>query len=211
MNFIEFILLPQNFPFTATLATILIVLTLEFVMALLGVGLSEMFDSLMPNFDLDSMQNFNGHSPLSLLGFGKIPVFVILVAFALAFGLGGWILQWTIFNLGMSPIPAWIASLITLVPTFPATVTLSRIFALVIPKDETFVGSKEDVVGKMGVITQGTARSDLPAQCRVSDGHGGSFYLQAVPNDGVDPIPEGTSVIVISRTKDHNYAVVPFI
>jgi len=202
MNFVGFIQLPQNFPFTVAIAAIVIALLIELIMAVIGVGLGDLFDSMMPESDVCS--------PLSFLGFGKVPVFVILVSFALAFGLGGWTLQWVLINLGLPLLPAWIAGLAALVPAFPVTSTLSRIVAFIIPKDETFVGSKEDVVGKIGVITQGTARGDLPAQCRVSDGHGGSFYLQAVPNTGVDPIPEGTSVIVISRTDDHTYAVVPF-
>jgi hypothetical protein len=202
MTFIEFAFLPQNIPFTAALTAILIALFVEFTLTLVGVGIGDLLDGMMPHFD--------HATPLSWFGFGKVPAFIILLSFALSFGFSGWAIQGLSIGLGMPLLNPWLASFAAIFPAFPVTARLSRILARVIPKDETFVGTKDDVVGRIGVIMQGTARRDLPAQCKVSDGHGGSFYLQAVPNDGVDPIPEGTSVLVVSRTSDDNFAVVPF-
>ena len=50
---IEFFLSPSNTPFAIALAVMIAFTVIEIISASLGMGLSEMVDSLIPDFDAD--------------------------------------------------------------------------------------------------------------------------------------------------------------
>ena len=68
----------------------------------------------------------------------------------------------------------------------------------IIPKDETAAISRESFVGRMGVVSAGSARHGLPAQIRITDEHGTTHYLLAEPDDEGEEYGPGTPVIVVS-------------
>jgi len=199
---IDFLLLQENVPFATSLAVVALTLVLEIVLILAGLSASHALDGILP--DLDGPDHV-----LSWLGIGKVPAYVVLVTFATAFGLIGYVGQGLLAWIGigtLSPLPA---SLAALVLTLPVTGRVSRFIARVLPSDESYVGDRTKLIGAIGMLSQGNARADLPAECRVPDGHGGYLYVQAVPVHPNDIIAQGTKVIVIKREQDI-FHVAPF-
>lgn len=196
---IDTLLSPENLPFTAALGAMAMLAVLEALALLAGASLHGHFDAAIPD-------DIGG---LSWLGFGKAPFIVVIASLATLFGILGLVIQSLSEAAGAGPLSPGLASFAALVAALPVTNRVSRALARFLPRDETYVGDRAKLIGSIGTIVQGTAMADLPAECRVPDGHGGSLYVQAVPDSDVDPIPEGTRVLIIRR-EDHHFAVVPF-
>jgi hypothetical protein len=62
------------------------------------------------------------------------------------------------------------------------------------PGDETTAVGLDELVGRRGTITIGTARRGSPAQARVADIHGQVHYVMVEPYDDRQSIGEGETV-----------------
>lgn len=97
---IEFILKSQNFPFTISLTIMLFIALLEGVSTFLGVGLSHLVDSVIPDInvdvdvdvdvaaDIDSPDILHAGILTKTLGWfrlGQVPFLIILIAFFISF------------------------------------------------------------------------------------------------------------------------------
>ena len=89
----------NNLPFTVALLVMLVIAAMEGVALLLGAGLSDVFDAMIPDMDidLDVGVDATGASAFTrLLGWlhvGRVPVLMLLIVFLTAFGLIGLTLQ----------------------------------------------------------------------------------------------------------------------
>lgn len=192
---IDFLLAPENIPFASAIAIVVFAFVLEVAMSLAGASIGQTLEGLLPDFDAVP-------GPLEWLGFGRVPFFVILISFVTTFGLVGYGIQATVSSVGLGLLPSSVAWFPALVVAAPVSGKVSLFLSKIIPRDETYVGSLSTVVGSIGKITIGEARSDLPAECKVPDGHGGHHYVRAVPDREGDVIPAGTKVIVVGRDGD---------
>ncbi len=179
---LDFIAAPGNLPFAVALTLMLLIGIVE----ALGLGASA------AQFDLDA--DADGGALLDWLGFGRVPLLMLLVVFLASFGLVGLALQQT-----AGPLPAWLAAAIAAVAALPVTGLGARALARIMPQDETTAVSLETLVGRRGTITVGTARSGSPAQARVRDVHGQSHYVMVEPHDPTRVIAEGETVLLIRR------------
>jgi len=198
---IEFLLAQENLPFAVTMTVVFMAALLEVVLMLIGASSGDLVDGILPDTN-------GANYPLSWLGFGKAPAFVVLISSATTFSLCGFAIQGLLSAVGLGLMSPGYASAAALVTGFPLTRRIAMALSKIIPADETYVGSRDNLIGQIGTITQGTARRDLPAECRVPDGHGGYLYVQAVPNENI-PISEGKQVILVGRNKT-NFVVAPF-
>jgi len=66
-----------------------------------------------------------------------------------------------------------------------------------IPKDEPPAVSQDTLIGRVGVIVIGQARTGSPAQVRVKDGFGQTHYVMAEP-DGEGVLKQGEAVLLVS-------------
>ena len=196
----EFVTADENLPFSVALAVMFGIAILEGVLTVIGFGLSNVIDSLLPDHDFDPHIDFDPAGEvhgdihgeigsqsalsklLSWLRVGKVPVLMLLVVFLTAFGLIGLSLQGFIHGVTGSMLPAAIASIPAFLLSLPVVRVMGSVIAVVMPQDETEAVGRETLVGRIGIITLGTARQGHAAEARVRDAHGTSHYVMVEPN-----------------------------
>lgn len=215
---IEFLTAPGNGPFVTSICIMILLATVEVLSLVLGHSLTAVVGD--GGFSLDGHDaahhvgiDTDGHHGfasafLSWLGVGRAPLLVVVVVFCTVFGLGGLALQSAFSGIFGSAAPAWLAAIATLVPSLVATRILAVAFSRIVPKEETYVSSTAELVGRSGVITIGVARAGMPAETRVTDAYGNNLYVSVVPEDGAPEIPSGTKVVLVSR-KGSGFVAIP--
>jgi hypothetical protein len=208
---IAFLLASENLPFTVSLTLMLAIAVMEGVSTLIGAGLSDMIDSVLPEMDLDVDvdvdvdldTDFHAPGPftrlLSWLRVGQVPVLILAIVFLTAFGLIGLFCQSTALKLVGHMLPASLASVPTLFVTIPMVRVCGGVLAKILPKDETESVSEESFVGRVAVITLGTAAAGKPAQARLTDQHGQSHYVMVEPDLAGVSFEQGAEVLIVSH------------
>jgi hypothetical protein len=205
---LEFLTADGNQPFTVALTVMLIIAVIEGVTSLLGAGLSELIDALLPDIDLDVDVDLDaggvasGNSLSRLLGWlrvGQVPVLILLIIFLTAFGLIGLGIQ--SFSLGTMGFlfPGWIASVPALFLALPVVRVLGGGLAKIIPKDETDAVSEASFVGRIAVITLGNARRGYPAEARLKDEHGQLHYVMVEPDSDAEELEQGSTILLVKQ------------
>jgi hypothetical protein len=200
---IDFLIAPENFMFAAALMLMLLIGLVE----ALGFGLAALDSG--PDVDVES-----GGSPLlDWLGFGRLPLLMLLVLALAAFGLAGIALQQAALGLTGHLLPMPYAAGGALLAALPLTALLSRPLARILPADETTAISLDALVGRRGRIILGAAESGSPARARVRDVHGQSHYLLVEPHLPGERLHEGDEILLIAReaTSFRAIAVTPHI
>jgi hypothetical protein len=204
----EFLTASQNMPFTVALLVMFGIAILEGLMTLLGVGLSNVIESLMPDIDFDLEADLSGPevqsvTPLSrLLGWlriGKVPVLMLLVIFLTAFGLIGIAVQSFVHGTAGFLLPGLIASIPALLLALPVVRVLGSVLSKLMPNDETEAVSIESLIGRVATITLGTAKQGSPAEARVRDTHGTTHYVMVEPDTQQEEFTKGDDVLLVRR------------
>ncbi|WP_019954116.1 OB-fold-containig protein [Yoonia vestfoldensis] len=131
------------------------------------------------------------------LGIGKVQFLIWLAALLAGFGLSGYTLQ-SVTNTSIgAPLPALIAVLPAGLIGLWFARAYGGLLARLIPKTETSVRSDAMLNRRHGVVSQGTARRNAPAEVRVLDSYGNFHFIRAEPLDANDEIPAGTDVLVL--------------
>ena len=190
----------ENLPFTVAIFVMLAIAVAEGAALLLGFGLSETIDALLPEVDLDVGLNPDGASAFTrLLGWlhvGKVPVLMILIVFLTAFGLIGLVVQ-TVFNGVFGTfLPGWMAAIPVFFLALPVVRGGAGLLALILPGDETDAVSEETFVGRTATITLGSARLGSPAEAKLTDEHGYTHYLMLEPDREGVTFEQGTDVLI---------------
>ena len=137
----EFLLADNNFPFSVALMLMLIIALTEGVLTVIGAGMSEAIDSLLPDIEFDIDGNISSGGVLtSFLGwirFGQVPALVLLVIFLATFGLAGLVFQSVLESILGFTLPALIASPLAVVAALPMVRGCNGVLAKVAFKDET--------------------------------------------------------------------------
>ena len=186
----EIVAAPANLPFSVALLVMLMIGAVE----ALGLGASAVH--------LDLHSDAHGGDLLAWLGIGKVPLLMILVVFLALFGLAGLAIQQF-----AGPLSLWIAVPGAAAAALPLTGLGARGLARIMPGDETTAISLDDLVGRRGTVTVGTARRGSPAQARVADIHGQPHYVMIEPYDDDQSIGEGETVR-LDRREGHIFIAV---
>lgn len=200
-------------PFSIALCGVVAIAVLEALSAIVGHSLSGLVDDAMPDlsagphaeFGVDGGAGVEGgfdgsflDAALDWLSFGRVPFLVLVILFLIGFGGSGIALQAAADGLFGAPLAPLLAAVPALFGGGLVMRHLGRVVGRIIPKEETAAISRESFVGRMGVVSGGTARTGLPAQIRITDEHGTTHYLLAEPDDEGDEYGPGTPVIVVS-------------
>ncbi|MBO0903545.1 OB-fold-containig protein [Jiella sonneratiae] len=211
---------PALFPFTLALCGVVAIAFFEAASTILGHSLSGLVDDALPDlsadahfdvggdlhaeFDADAASAdgaFDGSSlgaVLDFLSFGRVPLLVLVILFLLGFGATGFVLQLIAEAISGGPASPGLLSVPAVAGGAVFMRFLGRVIGRIIPKEETAAISRESFVGRLGVVSSGTARTGLPAQIRITDEHGTTHYLLGEPEDDGETFGPGTSVIVVS-------------
>jgi len=211
----EFLTASQNMPFTVALTVMLGVAFLEGVATLLGAGISGFLDSLLPDAEMDlEIPDLTANSDLGasevpatttlskLLGWlrvGEVPILVLLVIFLTGFGLIGLGIQSFVHTASGFLLPGLVASAIALFLALPMVRVVGGGIGKIMPKDETDAVAEHSLVGRIAVITLGTAAKDSPAEAKVRDQHGLTHYVMVEPDEAKDRFTAGTAVLLIKQ------------
>ncbi|WP_370190044.1 YqiJ family protein [Qipengyuania sp.] len=195
---------PHNMPFAAALAVMLILALLQVI------GLGD-FD-VDADFDAeatvgDPTATGIGGAITSLLGLGRVPLFVWLIAFLLSFATIGMSIQALASDLTGSPLYVWLAAVIAGGASIPVTAMLARPIGAIMPKDETSAVGLDSLVGKRGTVTTGRAAKGSPARTRVYDRHGQAHHVMVEPHEDASEMLEGDEVLLVRREGQTFFAV----
>ena len=67
------------------------------------------------------------------------------------------------------------------------------------PRDETSAVTEDSLLGRIAVITLGTARVGYPAEAKVRDQHGYSHYIRLEPDSSGCSFDQGSEVLLLTR------------
>ena len=189
-----------NAPFTVALIVMFAIAIAELVALLLGFGLSEAVDALLPDIDIDVGVNADAGSAFTrLLGWlhiGKVPLLMILIVFLTAFGLIGLVLQSFAKGVTGYYMSAWFAVVPTMILAMPVVRVGAGALAFILPSDETDAVSADTFIGRTATITLGEARSGSPAEAKLTDEHGYTHYIMVEPDREDVFFRQGTTVLV---------------
>ena len=195
-----------NLPFAIAMGLMLLLVLLQVI------GLGD-FDAA-PDLDLDADADFGdptsaglGGAITTLLGFGKVPVFVWLIVFLLLFAVIGMGVQAFAADLTGTPLYTWLAALIAGGASIPATAVVVRPVGRLMPQDETSAVGLDSLVGRRGEVTEGRAEKGSPARARVRDRHGHAHYVMVEPHEDASVIPAGDQVLLVRREGQTFYGV----
>lgn len=195
----EFLFASQNLPFTISILIMFGITLLEFADMILGIGISDFFESVVPDIDIDVDGGTDALKILDWLRIGQLPLLVIVIVFLTAFGLIGWGIQSVAHNLKGAFLSGMIASLPALIFSIPVVNVVGGLLAKIVPRDETEAVSEKSFVGRTAKIVLGTARVGKPAQAKLRDKHGTTHYVMIEPDKEGEAFEEGDTVLIVSQ------------
>lgn len=204
---LEFITEPANSPFSIAILVMFGIAILEGICVVLGFGFFQFLDTLIPNLELDADIELSSEieAPSALSRFfswlriGKVPLLMLLIVFLTSFGLLGLAIQSFSFELFAVLLPAWLASVPAFMLTLPIVSGSGTVLEKIMPNDETEAVSEDSLVGRIAIITLGTAKKGYPAEARVKDQFGTTHYVMVEPNHQEKELISGSQVLLIKN------------
>lgn len=212
----EFVLAPENVPFTTALTVMVMISILEGLGAMMGTGFSSILDRLIPHaeFDYDLDQPYSSNlgpigKALSWFSFRRVPILVLLIIFLLVFGFTGLFIQDCAQMFFGFLLSAFVASTLAIVATFPLMRGITAILAKIIPQDETSAISRDSFIGRTAEITLGTAKKGYPTQAKTKDRFGKVHYLMLEPDEPEEIFNKGNIVLLVKHDGVRFFAIKP--
>lgn len=213
----DFLFSEGNVLFIAALVAMLAIGLLEGLASIVGVGFSNLIDSLIPNVDVGIEVPDFGDVPdagvldgpldtssplmktLGWLRLGRIPFIVFLVVTLSIFGISGLSLQLFFHRLFGGYLPLLIAGPAALFVTLPLTRMSAMALERILPKDESSAITEASFIGRSATVVTGTARHGAPAQAKVRDEHGQSHYVMVEPDADQTEFEVGSKVLLVKK------------
>jgi hypothetical protein len=182
----------ETLPFSVALAILLGLAVIEGVGTVLALSPSLMLDHLLPI----APESDGG---LGWLHVGKVPLLILLILLLLGFAVGGYAIQIAAHGILGSYLPALIAAIPAFFIGLSTVRALGALAAKIMPKDESAAVSEATLIGRVGSVVTGTARTGMAAEVRVRDEHGRPHYLMLEPDVDGDAFEQGCEVLIVRR------------
>lgn len=203
--------LPALFPFTLAALVMAGLVLVEAASLAVGHSASGLVDALLGH---DAGHGFGDHdgphvtvgyraSPAALTSWvnvGRVPLLILLILGLAGFALTGFVLQ-MLAGAVLAPFPPWAAATIAACAMVPALRASSRVIARVMPRDETYAVTADDLVGSVAEVILGPLDTGLPGQVRAVDRHGNVHFLRARAAENVRAIQTGECVLLVDRAQ----------
>lgn len=183
---------PEYFLFSISLVLVAGLLVIEIAL-LLTIGGSAALDAAAPDVSFlpDAV-----NKALSVLGFGKVPAILVIIALLTFFGIAGFLTQAIALQIFNTPLPAVVAAPIAFIGAIEASRRFAWIVQRYLPSDETSAVERTTLVGRSATIVYGDATPDRPATAAVTDDFGSVHRVQVKSDAGV--IEQGSLVLIIA-------------
>lgn len=185
----------ETLPFTVALCIMLGLAVVEGIGLFTAISPSTWLDGLMP--EIDAPDGLEG--ALGWLHLGKVPVLVLLILFLFGFTASGYAVQLIAHHMAGTYLPALLAAVPATLAGFATVRGVGAVLVHIIPRDESSAVGELDLLGRIGIVTQGIARTGHPAEVKVRDMHGHHHYLRLEPDVDGDVFEEGTTVLVVKK------------
>ena len=205
----SWLLASHNTVFAAAFVVVLCLALLEGVSLLMGLGVSDFLSDLLGLGDgVDPTAQSAGaggtesgisHPIMSWLEAGKVPLLVSLCAFFAAFSILGMTLQQALILAGMGTLIQPVAAGIAFFLALPVMKMTNRFLGKIWPQDETSSFAAALLIGRVGVVTIGTASRSRAAEIKVTGPDGRSHYVMAFVTG--EPVAQGGEVLLLSRNE----------
>ena len=180
MNATSFFFADHNAPFLVALVVTLAIAVIETLSLVMGLGLADLVDDIMPDFDADTpeVEHSVFVDALGWLNVGKVPFLVLLLLFLGCFTVVGYGFQ--LFMNGSLGIllPAIVAGPLALIPALPATRLASRAIAKILPREETYAVGDEEMIGRLAAVSLGPVTRRRHGKAKVTDAHGNIHFVR---------------------------------
>ncbi len=138
---------------------------------------------------------------------GRVPVLILLITWLAAFAAGGFVIQTIAMSL-WAALPALAAGLAAFLLAAPVTRFTTRLVSRIIPREETYAVSDDDLVGRIAEVTLGPLDQGPAGRVKVRDPHGNWHFLMAKAAEGQAPVPVGAQVLLVDR-RGPTFLVIP--
>jgi membrane protein implicated in regulation of membrane protease activity len=220
---LEFISGAGTRPFAIAGMILICLLAIEIISMFMGVSLSAKIDALfdvdtpdMPDLDhggvgaggLDAHGVEGGMfgTAWDWLNAGRVPLLVWIMGWLGTFAALGYLAQ-AVAHLVVGFLPAWLVALPAAVLAVPVTRNVSRFIGYVVPRDESYVVTADDLVGRTGTVTVGPVTAENIGRVTVKDSHGNKHFpwvRAAVPDV---EITIGATVLLTERRGGEYFAI----
>ncbi|WP_444892499.1 YqiJ family protein [Microbulbifer sp. JMSA004] len=200
-----FLLQDQNLVFTGALILMFMIALLEGVMTLIGVGISDLLDNLLPDFDVDVPDTGLSGGMTKLLGwlrFGEVPALILLVTFLVSFGVTGLVAQMLIESLVGYLLPGGLLAVAVFFLALPQVRFVGNIMRRFAVGDESEAVERNSFIGRVAIITIGKAEIGSPAEARFSDEYGTTHYVMVEPDES-EIFNQGDKVLLVEELGAH--------
>jgi len=203
MNIFAFLLAGHNIPFLVSLGCAVALAVLQIASGFGDHDADADIDADADadvDADTDADADAEGHSgltegALALLGVGRLPLMLVLMAFLLSFGALGLLLNALIDSLGWNAGSLLLVVLaLSAVAAVPLTGRISRVLARVASRSTTAISHRQ-LVGRVGTVVSHSV-SETYGRVAVRDAHGTVHTVFAVIQAG-EPLPERTEVALL--------------
>lgn len=222
---LEFFIGPATRPFAVAGLILIGLLVVEVVSLVMGTSLSAKVEAM---FDLDGSDAEvpdAEHGALASSGLdapgvepgvfgtiwdwlnaGRVPVLVLLMAFLGLFAGIGFVLQ-AVIHLTTVFLPSFAAAAIAAVLAVPATRAASRVVGYLVPRDESYAVSREDLIGLTGQVTLGPVTTTEIGRVTLKDSHGNKHFPWVRAASGEASFPIG-AVVLLTEHSGNEYLVI---
>lgn len=188
---LSFLAAPENVAFVTAILLMLLIGLVQ----LIGLG-----DHLGGHADVDLHLHADGDLDLlGWLGFGRLPLLMLLVVFLALFGIVGLMLQQAMHDWAGAPLNPWIAVPAVGLASLPLTGLAARGLARILPRDFSTAVPLEILIGGSAQIVTGRATQGSPARARAEDPHGQVHYVMVEPDLAGQAFEEGERVLLVRR------------
>lgn len=148
------------------------------------------------DFDLDINSDAD---LLGWLGFGRLPLLMLLAIFLALFGMIGMIGQHLALDFTGALISPLIAAPAAAVASIPTTSLAARLLGPLLPRDQSSAVPLDALVGSFARIVTGVAQTGSPARARVEDIYGQAHYVMVEPDNEGQTLEEGETILLVRR------------
>jgi hypothetical protein len=199
----HFLTAASNLPFTVALGLMGLLVVVELIGFLAGMGVSDLLHGHLPEFaEADGAEvagdSFAGRF-IGWLGIGRVPALIVFAVFLASFGLVGLGLQAASASLTGALLPALLAAPAAFFLALPCVRVGSLLLGHVLPRDESQVASRRSLVGHVATVVLGQARAGSPAQAKVRDDAGQMQYVMVEPDSLDDAFGPGDAVLLVAQ------------